>query len=62
LDAHGLNCPTERRSDSMFSIWWLLAAFLLGTYAGIFLLALMHVCGDVRGDSEHERHARQAAG
>ena len=56
--------------DSMFSIWWLLAAFLVGTYAGIFLIALMQVCGDVRKDSDergssgssgNNHHARQAA-
>jgi len=54
----------------MFSIWWLLAAFLVGTYAGIFLIALMQVCGDVyrdgdergsSGSSGNGRHARQAA-
>lgn len=57
----------------MFSIWWLLAAFLVGTYAGVLLIALMHVCGDVCGDSDargsvakrpvgsgNDRHARQA--
>jgi len=56
--------------DSMFSIWWLLAAFLAGTYAGIFLIALMQVCGDVgqdgdtrgsSGSSGNNRHVRQAA-
>ena len=53
----------------MVSIWWLLAAFLVGTYAGIFLIALMQVCGDVgrdgdahgsSGSSGNNRHARQA--
>jgi len=55
--------------DSMFSIWWLLAAFLVGTYAGILLIALMQVCGDVRkgsdergsiGSSGNNQHSRQA--
>ncbi len=36
----------------MFSIWWLLAAFLVGAYAGIFLIALMQVCGDVSRDGD----------
>ena len=42
----------------MFSIWWLLAAFLVGTYAGIFLIALMQVCGDVCRDGDAARIER----
>ena len=29
-----------------FSIWWLLAAFIAGSWAGILLVALMHMSGD----------------
>ena len=53
----------------MFSIWWLLAAFLIGTYAGVLLLALMHVSGDdsdnapdrSQPDSPADRHHGGAA-
>ncbi len=37
----------------MFSIWWMLVAFLGGVYAGIFAIALMHISGDT------PRHSRQ---
>ena len=42
----------------MFSIWWILAAFLGGVYAGIFAIALMHISGD----SPRQSRQRTAVG
>ena len=40
----------------MFSIWWMLVAFLGGVYAGIFAIALMHISGDTPRQSRLRTH------
>ena len=31
----------------MVSLWWVLAAFVGGGFAGVLLMALMHMAGDL---------------
>ena len=37
----------------VMSGWWLLAAFLLGTYAGITMMALLYLSSREQDDGEH---------
>jgi hypothetical protein len=41
----------------MVSLWWVLAAFVVGSYFGIFVMALLHMSGN-----PEEEPVRRAAG
>jgi len=35
----------EKRGNQMLSMWWVIAAFLAGGFAGVLVMALMQVAG-----------------
>jgi hypothetical protein len=37
----------EKRGQQMVSFWWVAAAFIGGGFAGVLLMALMHMAGGV---------------
>ena len=37
----------------MVSVWWMLAAFLLGIYGGIGLMAVLYVVSKSSDEAEH---------
>lgn len=45
----------------MVSIWWVVAAFVIGGYAGAVLVALMSMAGGTREHARVQRHVNEAA-
>jgi hypothetical protein len=43
----------EKRGNQMLSMWWLIAAFLLGGCGGVLVMALMQMAGGLPEPSEH---------
>ena len=43
----------------MVSIWWVVAAFVIGGYAGAVLVALMSMAGGTREHARVQRHVQR---
>jgi hypothetical protein len=43
----------EKRGNQMLSMWWVIAAFLVGGFAGVLVMALMHMAGGLPKQSPH---------